>query len=248
MRILFCLNVCVEYSIIHLYLYIVSILFCHFVLDASGSYTANDHPKVTLRIEEKLSSLKDCKLVIRILSSLVIGHSYIFIIIKTLAIFLRHETIKHWRGNELPTSTQLDVHEMLYVSMLSCFLDNLTHSFIHWWITMHISVVTAPLIYVSVKYIRARQKLYQSVIFSLRTGSIVAACHVATVVICMHVMQTVWGWQMWLRACEAQCGPGTCAMRRELQSVSVSALRWALPQSYTQSLHHWSTPKTQANA
>lgn len=91
----------------------------------------------------------------------------------------------------------------------------------------------------SVQYIEAKLKD--------RTGSRVTACHVATVVICMHVMQTVWNWQMWLRACEAQCGPGTCAVRRELQSVSISALRRAQPQSYTQSPHHRSTPKTQSN-
>lgn len=127
--------------------------------------------------------------------------------------------------------------------MLSCFLDDLTHSFIHWWMKLHTSAVTAPLIYMSVQNLRAKlhDRSCISLLCFLRTGSRVTACHGATMVICMHVMQTVWDWQTWLRACEAQWGPGTCAMRRELQSISVSALRRALPRSYRESSHHWST-------
>lgn len=127
--------------------------------------------------------------------------------------------------------------------MLSCFLNDLTHSFIHWWIKLHTSAVTAPLIYMSVQNIRAKlqDRSCISLLCFLRSGSRVTACNGATVVICMHVMQTVWDWQTWLRACEAQSGPGTCATGKELQSISVSALRWALPQSYRESFHRWLT-------
>lgn len=91
---------------------------------------------------------------------------------------------------------------------MSCFLDGLTHSFIPWWIKLHTSEITAPLIYMSVQYIRAED------------GSWVILCFIPSE---LHVMLPQWSSAC---VCCRQSGIDRCGWGRVKLSAVLALVQW----------------------